>query len=656
MFSQKKKETKKKKHGVLSTREETKKEKNSNCGDRCTMSSFGDYVDQAAAEVLSRNEILMANPGSSRISSFYPTPAESTTTIAQSVNNSGQLFVKANSKTIPGASDFQISTSNILDTPILTMRIDVPALLASDNLGSPENTYFGPFAQGWGFDAIESVEVSYANSNISALRLDGIALKEWSLMQCETEKEKQQLLQAAGAFKVLDRSQTRSFIAAVPISFLNWRSAGGVKEGFPIDGRALNGPIQFQFRFRELGEFMGPYMSANAYSANVSGTAAARISNPVPGGKLPTAFADLQMTFRTYQLMDGAFSVSKALMANPGMIYSIPSLWSNSYTYTVKMSGGRGSIQLNSAPAGMIQAILINVRPITTTSSILTDDDPPNTDIRVDRLGHTSVAEVPGLSNVEGSRLAVVPRYNSAPLNYLRLQYSGQNIFLAQNAQELDLFYKQIYGNDLKVYVPACNGARSVVSSQGSLTFSPQAGEIAAGSTATTDTVNFPDQATLYLENQTYNIPLMHDGKRVFDQKGFENLPHYSGSTLSLDFGIEDKPRASYGYTRADTGVRTSNVKPSTAPLSAITPNAPSTFSGGAYRHVASDSDGGQNMTQRVYGNASDSTNPERYNTCVDWFKSYYSGASGESQAIVTITYIVSALLQSTNGIVELQL
>ena len=619
------------------------------------MSSFGDYVDQAAAEVLSRNEILMATPGSSRISSFYPTPAESTNTIAQAVCNSGQLFVKANSKTLGGASDFQISTSNILDCPILSMRIDVPALAGSDNLGSPENVYFGPFAQGWGFDAIESVEISYANSNISNLRLDGIALKEWSLMQCETEGEKHELLQAAGAYRVFDRSQTRSHYAAVPISFLNWRSAGGVKEGFPIDGRALNGPIQFQFRFRKLEEFMGPFMSFQPYSATAPGTTSNRISNPPVGGKIPTAFADLQMTFRTYQLMDGAFSVSKALMANPGMIYSIPSLWSNSYTYTVNMSGGRGSIQLNSAPAGMIQAILINVRPVTSSVTTVSSDSTPITDVRIDRLGHTSLPEVPGLSNVDGNRVVSTPRYYSAPLNYLRLQYSGQNIFLAQSANELDMFYKQIYGNDLKVFVPGCNGARSVVVSQDSKSYSPQIGENTS-ITETADAGNYPDQSTIYLENQTYNIPLMHDGKRVFDQKGFENLPHYSGSTLSLDFGIEDRPRASYGFLRGDCGVKTSNAKSASGSTTAVSPNPPSTYSSGSYRHVGSVTDGGQNMTQRAYGDAADASNPEWYNTCTDWFKTYYDGQNGESQAIVTVTYIVSALLQSTNGIVELQL
>lgn len=618
------------------------------------MASFGDYVDQAAAEVLSRNEILMAAPGSSRISSFYPTPAESTNTIAQAVCNSGQLSVKANSKSFGGSSDFQISTSNILDCPVLSMRIVVPALVGADNLGEEENVFFGPFCQGWGFDAIESFEVSYANSNVSNLRMDGNAMKEYSLYQCETEEERQQLLQAAGRYKVGHRQDELVFEAAVPISFLNWRSAGGVKEGFPIDGRALNGPIQFQFRFRKLEQFMGAYLSVYPYDSTAPGTTTTRASNPPPNGKFPTAFSDLTMTFRTYQLMDGAFSVSKALMANPGMIYSLPSLWLNSYTYTVNMSGGKGSIQLNSAPAGMIQAILINVKPVAKTKFTATSGT--SHQYEFERLGYDLV-EIPGLPNVEGSRIASVPRYNSAPINYLRLRYSGQTIFLAETESQLSLLYKQIYGNDLKTFVPACNSARSVLASTVNATTSGFSANTARVSVVAGDCTNGPDQSKLFLEQQTYNIPLMHDGKRVFDQKGFENLPHYSGSTLTLDFGIEDRPRAMYSNNDANCGVPSNRATLATAATVPL-PDKPTEGNGGAYRSLRSgDVNGGANMTQYVTGDPTAAAAAAALtNTCAKYGTTFFDGPSGESSAVVTITYVVSALLQSTNGIVELQL
>lgn len=624
------------------------------------MASFGDYVDQAAAEVLSRNEILMAAPGSSRISSFYPTPAESTNTIAQAVCNSGQLNVKANSKTFGGASDFQISTSNILDTPMLHMEIKVPALTAGDKLGNPRNVYFGPFAQGWGFSSIETVEVSYSNSNISNLKFDGKALLDASLLQCSSEEEKQEVLAAAGKFQVLDRSVDRVFKAAVPISFLNWRSAGGIREGFPIDGRALNGPIQFQFKFRPLQEFMGDFLSGDVYDQDVPGVVSHKISNPPPNGKFPTGFSDLSMTFRTYQLMDGAFSVSKALMANPGMIYSIPSLWMNSYNYSVNLIGGRGSIQLNSAPAGMVQAILINVQPITETG--FTAESGTSHTYSVDKLGYTAV-DIAGLPNVDGSRIKTVPRHSSAPINYLRLQYSGQTIFLAESSEQLDLFYKQIYGNDLKVYVPTINNARCVVTTEYGYTANPHSG---AGKTKNTSilTTNYPDAQKMYLEHQSYNIPLMHDGRRVFCETGFENLPHYSGSTLSLDFGIEDQPRCKYGITNAGAGVSADDIL--TDKLS-DRPTISESNGGNCFGHrdlPSEDYQGGAGMTQMVTGNPTmaatvdteNTTDPNRYNTGVSWGTKFYNGASGQSRATVTVTYVISALLQSTNGIVELQL
>ena len=134
------------------------------------MTDYGAYVDQSAAHVLANHEILMAAPSAARLTSFYPSPAESTNTIAQAVCNSGQLFIQANSKAIPGSSDFQVSTPNIMDTPMLTMTIVIPAL---DLGANPDraNTFVGTYHEGWGFDIIERLEISFANSNISNLQI-----------------------------------------------------------------------------------------------------------------------------------------------------------------------------------------------------------------------------------------------------------------------------------------------------------------------------------------------------------------------------------------------------------------------------------------------------------------------------------------------------
>jgi hypothetical protein len=101
-------------------------------------------IDAAAAAVLSANEVLLAAPGQMKLASFYPTPAECSSTIAQSVNNSGQLYVTSNSMQFGSSSNFQISSANLVDSPVLNVEIALPADGAADR-------YFGLSEDGWLF-------------------------------------------------------------------------------------------------------------------------------------------------------------------------------------------------------------------------------------------------------------------------------------------------------------------------------------------------------------------------------------------------------------------------------------------------------------------------------------------------------------------------
>ena len=107
---------------------------------------------------------------------------------------------------------------------------------------------------------------------------------------------------------------------------------------------------------------------------NVPGDAGSSTTIQFRGGTdsgLPTEFSNLELTCRTYQLSDSSFSVSHALQANPGLVYSIPAQWLNTYRYTADVTAGNQvEIQLNSAPAGFFQnysyprnLILANTNP-----------------------------------------------------------------------------------------------------------------------------------------------------------------------------------------------------------------------------------------------------------------------------------------------------
>lgn len=551
------------------------------------------YVDAAAAHVLSNNEILMASPSSAQLSAFYPTPAESTNTIAQAVCNSGQLVVKANSKTFPGSSDFQVSTGNILDSPFLSMVIRIPALVHAQ----AANLYVASWSDGWGYDLIDSVEVSYSNSNISNLIITGQALRDWSLLQCKNKAERRDLLAAAGRMQIQSRAADRYFRATMPISFLNWAGAGGTHGGFPLDARTLNGSIQFQFHFRNLGASIGPV--ASSYIPDTvpgdAGTAIVVQYGPGTDSGFPSSFNELEMTFRTYQLMDSAFSVSHALQANPGMIYSIPAKWVNTYRYQVDVTpGNKAEIQLNSAPAGMIQCMLLNIRPIARVGNVATPTKMTWDYEKVTASGRDAYNPA---------------RYGSLPLSSLRLQYSGQSIFDAHTEDQLNAYYKFIFCDDLITDIPTV----------------PQHLSIRDGEAVTELLSNQPDRVCILHNSPLHLIPLMHNGNSIFRFRHFENLPHYSGSTLSLQFTPElPKYKA--------------NPYPSHSNPTVVT-------TGGAERATNLDLlHSGAAMTKRTIATGA-ITAPALWGADLDF-----------DRVEVSVTYVVAALLQSTNGVVELQL
>ncbi len=562
------------------------------------------FVDAAAAHVLSNNEILMSAPSNAKLSAFYPTPSESTNTIAQAVCNSGQLFVRSNSKLFNSASDFQVSTANILDSPKLTMSITFPALLAPD-VAESVNTFVGSYQEGWGYDLIESIEVSYSNSNISNLIVTGQALRDWSMFQCKNEDERKDLLRTAGRLEFTARNVAKVFKATVPLSFLNWQGAGGIDGGFPLDARTLNGSIQFQIRFRLLTTAFGPLASVynpvnlSGDTGTAGGGGGAEFYRPGVLTAFPDGFTDLEMTFRTYQLMDSAFSVAHALQANPGMVYSMPSKWINTYRYTVEIDGaGVGEQQLNSAPAGMIQMLMLSIRPIA-----------KGTDFQDLDYNFKALAGTAG-----GNPTFRPAHYFSLPLKALRLQYSGQSIFDAHTKDQLESFYKEIFHDDLTTEIAGWNETVTMFDGDG---------------TAIESDNNHPERKGIRWVAPLHCIPLMHNGDQVMRHRHFENLPHYSGSTLSLQFTVDNPIFKAAPY-----------------------PNVNQIDAGDPGKDVP------RNMDQEFRDIRAVRSVNQNTNNAGAIIINRGTGDLGLNitRVELQVTYVVAALLQSTNGVVELQL
>ncbi len=574
-------------------------------------------IDSAAASVLTSNEVLLAAPGQMKLMSFYPTPAECSSSIAQSVNNSGQLYVQTNSLLFGGSSNFQISSANLVDTPVINARIKIPADDGGDR-------YFALTEDGWLYGLIRNLEVSYSNSNLSNLIITSTAMRDWGLAQCRDAETRKALLKNAGAGGVIFIPNNTDYFlsASLPLSFMNWESYS-VENGFPFDARTLNGVITLLINWQ-------PNISFILTSLRISNAAPSAIPYATVGG-----FSSLYISMRTYQLMDSAFSVGNALAANPGMKYTIPAKWLNSYTYRQTTEAKPSPInpaltrdtlgvrfELTSAPAGMLQGIIIHCRPVTVRDSAGTLQAPNS------EAGAAAWIPQPTATANNG-----IFRNGGLRLRRILLQYSGQNIINLRSEEEIDSYMQFIYGDSMKTKVgtvwPTLSATDGSNPSQWipylKASGGPPSDFIIDGTIVSQPNV---DGACVKIEHQTYVLPLMHEGQKVMRERHFENLPQYSGSALTLEL---DMINQSNYYSD-----RTPNVAQSTAAAWMLSDR------GG---HEASD------LCVQKFGPMfySGTGPPNTIANCTP--ANYYYG-----DVEVTVTYIIAALLQNSNGMVEMQI
>lgn len=640
----------------------------------------GSAIDAAAAAVLSQNEVLLAAPNNAKLTALYPTPGECSSSLAQTVCNSGQLRVTANARNLGGSSNFHISSSNILDVPMLnfTLTIQGNAALPGGNLQYPYCIM--PCQEGWGYSLIRSIEVTFSNSNLSNLILDGYALREWTLAQCKDRKARKTLLRNAGRFfvkRLANENDTVQVRGCIPLSFLSWQG-GDIETGFPFDARTVNGIIQLQVNW--VPNLNGAFSAAPAAAA--TSDALDRAGGKGTYNLRTLAFDELYVSFRSYQLMDSAFSVGNALALNPQLKYVLPGKWANTYRQNVVGAAlGRRNpfpdcvenanvrandtyrinLELNSCPAGMLQAIGIAVRPV----------DPGNNATKIDGAGFDPNDAKNWLSSGwNGLHTDSVNYQGSMLLNGILLQYSGQNIINLGSYEEIMAYMRHIYGGDeLETYVEAPYenldlSTGSIGHSKDIFAFPPTLdptfavrGDVGvaldgAGRPVINRAGNPPPGRK---RDQIYLLPLMHNGKQCFKERHFENLPQYSGSSLTLQLDVCQD--SLWKCHRAPTGNVWNNpvgagvdAAPSRAQFNRTKTAAPVAggFSGGEICNAACE------MTVPPMFVA--------YNTIEAAYAAITdNNANGIHTKIytefeVTITYYIASLLQNANGMVELQI
>jgi hypothetical protein len=206
----------------------------------------------------------------------------------------------------------------------------------------------------------------------------------------------------------------------------------------------------------------------------------------LPQANWPAGFRNLNLVCKTVQLQDASFSVKKAMMLDPQLVYSLPARYLTSVDYSTQAAVAPGAditINLASAPSGMLEGIIISVRP---RAGPFAEDN-------------WVIPAVNGTVNIRGG---------SVSLDRILLEFGGQNIFRSDSMEEYLHWQRNCFGDTLewndKTY---------------------QAGSVF-------DIDVGPDDNSLV--HPVYFIPLVNDGASVFRGHTNENLPSYGGSQLQL--------------------------------------------------------------------------------------------------------------------------
>ena len=413
---------------------------------------MSEYVDSAVQTVLSSSRLKLAHPGNAKLTQVYPTPSETTSVLAQAINHRGQFRVASNSKNFNSRSDFILSSSALISEMAIVGDFTYTNTAAGTS-SKPSN-------EGWAFDLVESIEITYSNSLMQNMFIKGETLRDYSLLCCCSARERQDMLRAAGSLSTHgawanNAACTMNFI--LPLSFLN-HTVGSLRNSWPVDGSVLAGPIQIAINWRPA--------SAALVRAGAAGIPA-----------LPASFNNLNLVCKTTQLQDASFSVKKAMMLDPQLVYSLPARYITTVDYSKEALRPNviQTINLASAPSGMLEGIIISIRP-KMWKPLLT--------------------------------MATQPIPGSCTLDYLQLEFGGQNIFRCESYEEISHYLRNTYGDSSEY----------------------------TNHTYTLNQIpNFAAVAnTVSYQSMVYFIPLVNDGKAVFRGHTNENLPSYGGSQLQL--------------------------------------------------------------------------------------------------------------------------
>lgn len=329
------------------------------------MSVF-DQIDDAVLGAVN-TKIALHNPGGTLFSEWYPSPYNTDHHVAKALNKAGSVRISSNNLNLGATSNFIISSSELVYGFSLNCALQTPA-----------NTVIA--FEGWFFSLIDRISITISNSNMSALTLSGLSMREIILAACDTKEKRQMVLQAAGS-PTAPNATTR---ASIPIAWMISMGIGvGMGGQYPIDMATISGSIQVDVTFN-------------------SSTSILSRTGGVPGAL--ASFTQCYLTSLSTQVLEPQFAVRKAMERAPNLVYSIPGKYLSYTRYTQSMTPGTAStIQIGSVPLGELQSIILTVKPVVELTAVADGD-------------------------------VVYP--GSCRLSQIQLDYAGTTIYRADNWQE----------------------------------------------------------------------------------------------------------------------------------------------------------------------------------------------------------------------------
>lgn len=425
-------------------------------------------LELVANTIAVSNPVLARHPGAVNKTDFYASSARTDIQAALAFNANGKQKITSNNLRLGATSNFSISDS------VLIYGVEMCA-----SITCPANN--GPQCEGWLFQAIQSIQVTLVGVDIPALTIPGYLIREYMLACCPDRETRSRLLRNAGQVGTTGAAVS----ASIPLGWVLASGLGTMKD-FPIDLGFFRGPIQFSVSF-----------NTSNYFITGTGTGAAAPANTTA----VTSFDSLYLKYSSTDVKSSQFRVRNIWSQDPAMDYYIPGEYLQYTHFSVSASvGNQVTLNLQAAPAGMIEAMVLVIKPQVEFSST---------------VGSAATYIYPG----------------SVELSSLECTFGGDVIFSAESDYEIKQFYRTHFDGDDRSYDYEYLG--------------PSIAATGAVTNAGADVVSRDAVFRGIMKSSVYLIPMCYSGNSTLSGPNTENLISYSGKALTLKFTPKLRSRVS---------------------------------------------------------------------------------------------------------------